>query len=242
MTPTEARRDLAHGAVLFDPGLAADVAADWFDPLWWQARGALVSEPGGRGQVHYLHGGHGDWVLRQCRRGGFARHFSERLYWWAGERRTRAFAEWRLLADLHSRGLPVPRPVAAHYRRSAGGLFYEAALITCRLPARFTLRELYREGRVPEHAWAEVGRVVRRVHDAGVCHTDLNAGNLLLDEDAGVYVVDFDQGHRGARGRWREGNLARLHRSLQKTAVQAGRHRLEPALWQRLLDGYGPLR
>ena len=38
---------------------------------------------------------------------------SKDRYLWTGERRVRAFAEWRLLAHLAEAGLPVPKPVAA---------------------------------------------------------------------------------------------------------------------------------
>ena len=67
-------------------------------------------------------------------------------------------------------------------------------------------------------AWHAIGSCVRRFHDAGVCHADLNAHNVLLDADGGVHLVDFDRGSIRAPGAWRTANLARLERSLAKLA------------------------
>ena len=234
---------VADGAMLYADGLSAAPDPGWFDPAWWPAGAAVASAPAGRGQVHYLDSGGDEWVLRGYRRGGLARHLSERHYLWTGEARTRPFSEWRLLAELHAAGLPVPFPVAALYRRH-GPLLYTAALITRRLPVRATLRELCGAEQVPSWVWPAVGQLLRRLHDHGVFHADLNGGNLLVGEDR-VWVVDFDQGRRRAAGAWRQRNLARLYRSLRKTARAGGRDGPDPAAWQALLSGYertGPFR
>ena len=237
----EAIQQVAGGAILYDPELLETARNDWFDPAWWSARGALAGEAGGRGRVLFLQApgrmGDGQWVLRRFRRGGVVRHLVDTRYLWLGEERTRGFCEWRILARLHDAGLPVPRPVAARYQR-VGPLFYSAELITHRLPDNRTLRELYADDEVPPGVWQRVGAVVRRVHEAGVFHADLNAGNLLVTPEEVVYIVDFDQARARGPGRWRGRNLARLKRSLQKTAVEAGRAALDPAHWQSLLAGY----
>jgi len=231
------RRPLQGGAMLVDAALAGVADTRWFDPSWWEAAGAVVGRGGGRGAVWYLDTPHGGWVLRRYRRGGLARVLSSEHYLWTGEARTRAFAEWRLLAHLYAEGLPVPRPVAAAYRRGPWP-FYSAWLLTSRLPPNRTLRELCREDAVPAPAWAETGRVLARLHAAGACHTDLNAGNVLVGDDGSVHVLDFDQGYRRAPGGWTRRNLARLKRSLDKTAREAGRAGVRDGQWAALLAGY----
>ncbi len=72
--------------------------------------------------------------LRHYRRGGLMARLADDLYLWTGEERTRAFREWRLLRQLREWQLPVPRPIAAGYRRH--GLAYRADLLTEELPVR----------------------------------------------------------------------------------------------------------
>ena len=64
--------------------------------------------------------------------------------------------------------------------------------------------------------WAAIGRCLRRFHDAGVQHADLNAHNIMLGEQGEVWVLDFDRGRLRHPGAWRERVLDRLARSLAK--------------------------
>ena len=64
--------------------------------------------------------------------------------------------------------------------------------------------------------WAAIGRCLRRFHDAGVQHADLNASNIMLGEQGEVWVLDFDRGALRQPGSWRERVLDRLARSLAK--------------------------
>jgi 3-deoxy-D-manno-octulosonic acid kinase len=57
---------------------------------------------------------------------------------------------------------------------------------------------------------------LRRFHEHGVQHADLNAHNVLLGRDGGVHLLDFDRGRLRERGAWEDTVLARLHRSLVK--------------------------
>jgi 3-deoxy-D-manno-octulosonic acid kinase len=78
---------------------------------------------------------------------------------------------------------------------------------------------------------------VRRFHDLGVCHADLNVHNILLSED-GVYLVDFDRCQLRGGGLWRDANLVRLRRSLEKLTWGLPPERFGEADWHGLLDGY----
>ncbi|HEY4555400.1 MAG TPA: 3-deoxy-D-manno-octulosonic acid kinase, partial [Lysobacter sp.] len=112
------------------------------------------------------------------------------------------------------RGIPVPRPIAAYYRRE--GLFYTAAILLERLD---NVRTLADRAAVAGHdaPWEEAGRLVARCHRGGLDHADLNAHNLLFDSTGRGWVIDLDRGRlRIPETRWRERNLARLERSLVK--------------------------
>ena len=173
------------------------------------------------------------WVLRHYRRGGLMAKLSRDSYVWSGARRTRSFAEFRLLAELRRRGLPVPAPVAAHYAR---GLFtYRADLITELLPETRTLADSITGRELPEAGWVAVGRTVAAFHREGVHHADLNANNILLGANgADVYLLDFDRGRIEARGAWEQVVVARLRRSLEKIKGQRSDVRFGEREWQWL--------
>ena len=169
-----------------------------------------------------------NWVWRHNRRGGLAGRLIRDSYLWLGEKRTRTFREWHLLNWLHRQGLPVPQPVAACYRRR--GLAYECDLITVYLPQTMTLGARLARGPLAREGWAAVGDCIRRFHDQGVCHADLNAHNILMGHDGRVFLVDFDRGRRRGPGRWVDQNWARLHRSLRKIGQGAPAGSISPGV------------
>ena len=234
--PEVKRGALAGGAMLYDTSRAGNVSADWFEPRYWAARGEIEGVARGRGAAHFLRAADGRrYVLRHYRRGGlFARLGGDR-FGWRGEESTRSFAEWQLTYRLHRAGLPVPAPVAARYRHH--GLSYTGDIITERLPAVGTLAACLRTGALSVLTWISIGRCIRRFHDLGVCHADLNAHNVLLSEEQ-VFLVDFDRCQLRAPGWWRDGNLVRLRRSLEKVSWALPAERFGEADWHGLLDGY----
>ncbi len=219
---------------LGNPPLRADEAL--FDPDFWSARGELTAVAGGRGAAWFVGPDSNPWVLRHYRRGGLAARISRDRYFWTGEDRVRAFAEWRQLHYLAQRGLSVPKPVAAFYRRS--GWTYRCDLITQRIARTQALSAALASAALEERAWRAIGAAIARLHRHGVDHADLNAHNILLDENAAVSVVDFDRGRLRAPGAWAAGNLARLERSLTKIAAGLPPDRFTPDSWQQLMTGY----
>ncbi|ERS81894.1 hypothetical protein Q671_03290 [Halomonas sp. PBN3] len=153
-------------------------------------------------------------MLRPYRRGGLVARLSERRYLWTGLERTRAFRELRLTAELLDQGLPVPRPVAAGVTRH--GLTYEATLITVRLPGARALASLLKNGQADDALLQRVGATIRRFHDAGLDHVDLNVRNLLVDDGGKVWLIDLDRCRLRPHGAWKARNLERLGRSLEK--------------------------
>jgi len=243
MTNGGQRFATSSGVMLADPGGLGNApqgdAESLFDPQFWAARGELLAVDTGRGAAWFIGSAANQWVLRHYRRGGFIAGLSVDRYIWAGERRVRAFAEWRLLEQLARRRLPVPKPIAAWYRRT--GLTYKCDLITQRLPDAQPLSSLLQSAALPQASWRAIGAVMASLHDAGVDHADLNAHNILLNAAQAVSVIDFDRGRLRTPGKWRMRNLRRLHRSLAKISRALPRGRFTAQAWGAFLDGYREL-
>ncbi len=209
-----------------------------FDTDAWRAGGRWQATPAGRGSAGFIEHGPQGLVLRHFRRGGLmARWSSDTYIGWRAER-SRAMREFALLSRLRATGLDVPRPLAAQMQR-VGSLRYRADLIVERLPGTRSLAERLSEGpALPAAHWRAVGLAIRRLHDAGVDHVDLNAHNLLLDDAGRTWVIDFDRCRLRDSGRHRLRNLQRLQRSLHKLQQQPG-IAFGPDDWAMLESGYG---
>ena len=145
------------GAILFDAGLGVQPDDIWFDPDHWHAQGKLAGRArGGRGSVVFIDTPAGQCALRHYHRGGMVAPILGDRYMWNGRERTRGFAEFRLLAELRARELPVPEPVAARYLRS--GVHYTADLITRRIPHADYWRAIQPSLASPRLRVEEVGR------------------------------------------------------------------------------------
>jgi 3-deoxy-D-manno-octulosonic acid kinase len=58
--------------------------------------------------------------------------------------------------------------------------------------------------------------MIKRFHQAGLDHVDLNARNILVDPHGKPWLIDLDRCRLRAAGKWQEANLSRLARSIQK--------------------------
>ncbi|MBW3550149.1 MAG: 3-deoxy-D-manno-octulosonic acid kinase [Proteobacteria bacterium] len=210
---TPFRDDSGYGAILFDLTRVRQASADWFSPAFWGERARPV-ESGGRGGAWFVDAPFGPALLRRYLCGGLGAHLNRDRYLWHGANKTRSFAEFRLTRAMAEKGVPVPRPIAAYYRRV--GLRYQAAIVLERLD---DVRSLADRAAVAGDGapWEEAGRLIARTHRAGLDHADLNAHNLLFNPAGQGWVIDLDRGElRIPATRWREGNLTRLKRSLLK--------------------------
>ena len=222
--------------IVYDADSLDQANARLFDPHYWQARAALAGQAAGRGTIWFVRQGDTQFALRHYRRGGLVAKLFVDRYLWTGLERTRAWREWRLLADLHRRGLPVPAPVAARVVRD--GLYYRADLITQRIPAAEPLSRRLQSSALSAVDWRRLGAQLRSFHDVGVDHADLNAHNILLDPRNQFWLIDFDRARLRRAGRWTQGNLDRLHRSLTKLRGLSARFDWTQGDWASLQEGY----
>lgn len=222
------------GAVLLvNPAFQQAVTQKWFDPEYWGSQ-ALPVGSGGRGGAWFIDAADNQLVLREYLRGGLVSHLSRRTYAYFGEQHVRSFAEFRILNHMAALALPVPLPVAAWYKK-VSRFGYRAAIVIERIPRAVPLAD--RIGKLDSADWSQLGNTVRRFHDAGVRHADLNCFNVLVVDNE-FFLIDFDKGRimpkNASRSRWQEDNLNRFSRSLRKVASDA----VLRQVWDAFLQGY----
>jgi hypothetical protein len=173
---------------------------------------AILALPGRSLRIH----------LRPVRHGGLFAPVWRDAIWGVA----RPVAELRAHARLHAAGAPVPRPVLVAAHRARGPL-WSAVVGTVHvegardglawLTARPARSELLRGARA-------AGAAIRRFHDAGGSHADLQIKNLLLLAPGGeteVLVIDLDRARadRPPSPARRMRELMRLVRALHKRGV-----------------------
>ena len=218
--------------------VVTQAAESLFDASRWDYSTVVSSSAGGggRGATRYVSSGASHYVLRHYYRGGMPRRVLKDRYLWCGEDRTRSFREFRLLDQALRWQLPVPAPAAARYSRT--GLIYRADLLTEKLHDVSALSGVLAERACSEDEWRGIGATIRRFHDRGVCHADLNAHNIQLGPNGDVFLLDFDRGSIRKPGRWPLKNLSRLKRSLQKISRNTGDIAFSAREWSWLMAGY----
>ncbi len=163
-------------------------------------------------------------VMKKMRRGGLT----------AALWRDRFPGTDRLMANLTvparaaARGIATPLAVALLLRPGSFGL-NEGWLMTEEIEGAHDMRSILAIAPPPRGALGAVMALVRRLHDVGLRHPDLNLGNLLVrqgpDGSWEAYVVDLDRAQFGpgplSYGR-RVRSIRRLERSYLKQFGDSG--------------------
>ena len=212
-----------------------------FDIAYWQQDPHTVQLTGGRGASYKIVVQGQALVLRRYLRGGMVAALLQDRYLWSGVSNSRPFREQLVIKHALQHHLPVAEVVAFMLRKK--GLYYRAAIISRYIPNQGTLASWLYHQKLEADDWQRIGRLIRRMHDAGIEHVDLNANNILIDQEMNFHLIDFDKAKiRQAEGDWATQNLTRLLRSLHK--IQGQRESLNTAFhfnqqhWQILLQGY----
>jgi len=143
--------------------------------------------------------GIGRVLVKYYYRGGLLRHINRRTYLRIGK--IRSAAEFEILTLVRTIGVNAPEPVAFAYRTKFAA-FYLAWLAVMEIPGAISLAGCARSD--PERARAVMPAVEKQVGilwDFGVLHVDLHPGNVLVDDEDKVYIIDFDKAKTGVADR-----------------------------------------
>lgn len=222
---------------VFDPQLCDDFVPQMLNSDYWLAQNAITGTAQGRGTTWFIAHKNQQWVLRHYYRGGLIGKFNKDLYWHSGNSTSRAAREFNLLNTLQQLQLPAPKPVA--YRVVKQGLFYRADLLSSRIENAQDLVGVLSKKSISKGLMKKIGATIKRFHDQGIFHHDLNIHNILLDSDDNVWLIDFDQGEqRAIADAWQQANMARLLRSFRKELSKLPTLFWQESDWQFLQAGY----
>ncbi|MGR5281527.1 3-deoxy-D-manno-octulosonic acid kinase [Photobacterium damselae] len=222
--------------ICYNPELLTETPEMAFSSEFWQQQNKIIGSAQGRGTTWFVQGEKLAMALRHYRRGGLFGKLVADSYLFSGWDKTRSVAEFSLLNHLIAHQVNVPKPVAARAVR-LGWFRYQADILVEKIANSRDLVGILGQETLSQQVWFDVGAMIKRMHDAGVCHTDLNCHNILLDDHKTVWIIDFDKCYRLEGANWQEKNLARLHRSFIKEQGKRGILFNEDN-WQWLLQGY----
>jgi 3-deoxy-D-manno-octulosonic acid kinase len=200
--------------IWFDDEIVTDPSQPIFDAEYWQSLDKVVGSATGRGTTWFIQLENMQAALRHYRRGGLFGKLVNDHYWFSGWDNTRCAQEFQLLLALIEAEVHVPRPIAARAVKS--GLFYQADLLSERIPNARDLVSILQEQSLSAEIYQKIGQEIAKMHNAGVNHTDLNIHNILIDDKDKVWILDFDKCRKQEHGEWKKQNLERLLRSFKK--------------------------
>jgi 3-deoxy-D-manno-octulosonic acid kinase len=156
-------------------------------------------------------------VVRSYSRGGVIRHFNKKTYLKLCAYRCQS--EFDLLLHLEKLGVSVPHPVAFAYQSILGAFFYRAWLVTKEISNACTLAHL--SVTAPARAQMVMDQLSRQIAiliENHIHHVDLHPGNVLVDSENQVFIIDFDKARTNRKNhlRLRKKYVERWQRSVLK--------------------------
>ena len=73
------------------------------------------------------------------------------------------------------------------------GICYQADILIEKIENAQDLTALLQTQQLPNDVWQAIGKLIRQLHDLQICHTDLNAHNILvqqLENEQKCWLID----------------------------------------------------
>ena len=211
--------------------------ADWFERSLSPKPESLNEWRSGRQSIIRLNVNQQYMVLRHYWRGGLPARFTKDRFIFRSYAKSRPFLELKLLAEMQDANLPVPKPIAA--RCKVDGILYTADIVMGEITDSKTLAQIISERPLEKDAWVKIGSTIRRFHQQGIQHVDLNANNILIDKKNDIYLIDFDRCvQKSYAESWAQSGLRRLNRSLSKEKAIRANVNFQDSDFLLLMQGY----
>ena len=111
-------------------------------------------------------------------------------------------------------------------------------MITARIDGAQDVHNVLMQRSLSKLEWHHIGATIVRFHQHQVFHHDLNIHNIMLDAKGQAWLIDFDKCGIKSGNRWKQANLQRLLRSLQKEANNYSNYGFKHENWRSLIEGY----
>lgn len=223
--------------LFFQDELDAEITPEYFDGEYWKRNNAITGSAFGRGVTWFFKINSGEFVLRHYHRGGLIAKIIKDSYVYTGLKRTRAYQEFVVTQQLVDKQLPVPKPVAGQVIKQ--GLFYRADLITEKIAGARDLVAVLANTALDADTYYQIGVMLKRFHEAGLWHADLNTHNIILDANNKWWLIDFDRcSFKKPEQAWQQANLDRLKRSFIKEKSKDAHFKWQLSDWNLLMSGY----
>ena len=184
-------------------------------------KGKDVLTKGGRGKTILFKKDGFDLILRHYKRGGLFGKLVKDSFFTFESYCNRSFDEFKLLNYMLSVNLPVPKPVIA--REIKEGIKLKQDIVVERLKGFVDLSEVISKRELTETELANIGKTIKQFFDKDILHTDLNIRNILINDNAEVYIIDFDKCfNKKLDVKDRIDVVSRLHRSFRKEVTKKG--------------------
>lgn len=170
---------------------------------------------GGRGTIRFGSiENYGEVVLKGYARGGMLGRFVRKYYF--KNKLYRPEIEFRFLNKVRHLGIPAPKPIAFVVK---GSRLYQGWLVMEQLHNCRNLAALAAEQPETSHIYLnKVAEYLTSLIDNKIIHVDMHPGNVLIDNDGGVHLIDFDKARHfdGKKNELRDKYIIRWRRAVIK--------------------------
>jgi serine/threonine protein kinase len=190
------------------------------------------AEPGldGRTSVTRIHlEGIGPIVIKHYMRGGLPGSFIKHSYLHLGKTRSRI--EYEQLEKAMDAGISAPEPICFAFR---GKVFYRAWLVTREIENQHSLAQLsVMDIEQAIHSVKKLALQISLLINNRIYHKDLHPGNVLVDKNNRVYLIDFDKA-----GFFRGDKRVLLKKYMERWGRAVTKHNLPQALYDTLRNEF----
>ena len=146
---------------------------------------------GGRRDIRKGHiSGIGPVVVKFYARGGLNSLLVKETYV-RSFHKVRSLREFEWLKKARNMGIPVPKPIAGVWR---GSLLYKCWLVMEDIGPHDTLAQIsLKDKNRMNTLLPEVRKQIDILLHEKIFHVDLHPGNILVDKDSHIYIIDFDK-------------------------------------------------